>query len=76
MDFAVPTDHRVKLKEREKNDKYRDFEKTIENEGEEVLEIRERVATIQTIALLRSARKVLETWGDLLSLKIQWETIS
>ena len=25
MDFAVPADHRVKLKENEKNDKYRDI---------------------------------------------------
>ena len=34
---------------------------------------------IQTIALMRMARilrRVLETWGDLLSLKLQWKTIS
>ena len=34
---------------------------------------------IQTTALLRTARilrRVLETWGDLLSLKLQWKTIS
>ena len=46
--------------------------------GLEDFEIRERVKTIQTTALLRSARiprRVLETWGDLLSLKLQWETI-
>ena len=38
--------------------------------GLEFLEFRGRVETIQTIALLRTARilrKVLETWGDLLS---------
>ena len=38
-----------------------------------------RVETIQTTALLRTAkilRRVLETWGDLLSLKLQWKTIS
>ena len=43
------------------------------------LEIRELAETIQTTALLRSARilrRVLETWGDLLSLKLQWKTIS
>ena len=37
------------------------------------------VETIQTTALLRTARilrRVLETWGDLLSLKLQWNTIS
>ena len=44
----------------------------------EDLEIRGRVVTIQTTELLRSARilRVLETWGDLLSLKRQWKTIS
>ena len=44
--------------------------------GLEYLKIRGWVETIQTIALLRSARmvsRVLETWGDLLSLKLQWK---
>ena len=48
-------------------------------DGLEDLEITGRMETIQTSALLRSARilrRVLETWGDLLSLKLQWETIS
>ena len=43
------------------------------------LEIMGRVEIVQTTALLRSARirrSVQETWGDLLSLKLQWETIS
>ena len=47
-------------------------------QGLEDLEIRGRVETIQTTALLRSARiprRVLETWEDLLSLKLQWEAI-
>ena len=47
--------------------------------GLEDLEIGGRVETIQTTDLLRMARilrRVLETWGDLLSLKLQWETIS
>ena len=47
--------------------------------GTEELEIRARVETIQTTALLRSSRilrRVLETLGDLLSLKLQWKTIS
>ena len=42
------------------------------------LEIRERVETIQTTALLRIVRILrwgLETWEDLLSFKFQWETI-
>ena len=45
----------------------------------EDLEVGGRIETIQTTALLWTARilrRVLETWGDLLSLKLQWETIS
>ena len=45
----------------------------------EDLEIRGRVETIQTTAFLRLdriQRKVLETWGDFLLLKLQWKTIS
>ena len=41
--------------------------------------IRGRVETIETTAFLRSAKilgRVLETWGDLLSLKLQRKTIS
>ena len=44
--------------------------------GLEDLEVNGRVETIQTTALLRTARilrRVLETWGDLLSLKLQWK---
>ena len=47
-------------------------------QGMEDLEIRAQVETIQTIALLRSARilrRVMETWGNLLFLKLWWETI-
>ena len=47
--------------------------------GPEDLEVGGRVETIQTTALLRTARilrRVLETWGDLFSLKLQWKTIS
>ena len=43
------------------------------------LEIGGRSETIQTAALLkltRILRRVLETWGDLLSFKLQWKTIS
>ena len=40
MDFVVPADHRIKLKEREKKDKYLDLarelkKKTIELEGDD-----------------------------------------
>ena len=44
--------------------------------GLKELEIGERIETIQTTSLLRSARiprRVLETWGDLLSLQLQWK---
>ena len=47
--------------------------------GMKDLEVSGRVETIQTTALLRTARllrRVLETWRDLVSLKLQWETIS
>ena len=44
--------------------------------GLEDFEVGGRVETIQTTALLRTARilrRVLKTWGDLLSLKLQWK---
>ena len=47
--------------------------------GLEDLEIWEQVETIQNTASLRSAgilRGVQETWENLLSLKLQWKTIS
>ena len=46
--------------------------------GLEDLEIGRRGETIQMTALLRTARilkRVLETWGYLQSLKLQWKTI-
>ena len=47
--------------------------------GLEDLKIRGWVETIQTTALLRSVRiiiRVIENWGDLLSLRLLWKTIS
>ena len=47
--------------------------------GLEDLEAGGRVETIQTTALFRTARilrRVQETWGDLMSLKLQWKTTS
>ena len=47
--------------------------------GQENLEIRGQVETVQTTALLKSLRKlrsVLETWRDFLSFKLQWKIIS
>ena len=46
--------------------------------GLEDVEVGGRVETIQATALLKTAtilRKVLETWGDLLSLNLQQKTI-
>ena len=80
MDFAIPADPSVKLKESEKRDKYLDLAKELKKlwnmkvmvtpivigtlgsdakellQGLEDLEIRGRVETIQTTALLRSDR--------------------
>ena len=88
VDFAVPADHRIKLKESEKWDKYLDVARELEKlwnmkvtiipivigafgtvtkgllKGLEDLEVGSRVETIQTTALLKTARirrRVLET---------------
>ena len=100
VDFAVPADHRIKLKESEKKDKYldlaRESKKTMEHEGDDYTNhdwcfwynnkrIIKRTGGLESWRtggdhpLLRTARilrRVLETWGDLLSLKLQWKTIS
>ena len=47
--------------------------------GLEDLEVGGRVETINTIGLLRTARilrRVMETWGDFPSLRLQWKTTS
>ena len=102
VDFAVPADHRINLKECAKKDQYLDLARELKrlwNEKVSILsivigafgtiskgllkvledlEVGGRVETIQMTALLRTARilrRVLETWGDLLSLKLQWKTI-
>ena len=103
VDFAVPADHRINLKESDKKDKNLDLVRELKKlwnmkvtivpivigalgtitkrllKGLEDLEVSGRVETIQTTALLRTARilrRVLETWGNLLSLKLLWKTIS
>ena len=103
VDFAVPADHRIKLKEWEKRGKYLNLAwelKKLWNMKVTIipivigafgtvpkgllkrlddLEVGRRVETIQTTALLGTARiprRILEAWGDLLSLKVQWKTIS
>ena len=101
VDFAVPTDHRIKLKEWKKKEKYIDLARGLKNlwnmkltiipimigafgtvtkgllKGMGDLEVDGREETIQTTALLRTARilrRVLVTWRDLL--KLEWKTIS
>ena len=103
VDFAVPADHRLKLKEYENRDKYLDLARELKKlwnmkvtiipiviaafgtvikgllKGLEDWEVVGRVETIQTTVLLKTARilrRVLETWRDLLSLNLQWKTIS
>ena len=103
VDFAVPADHRIKLKECGKKDKYLHLARELKMlwnmnvtiipivigafgtvskrllKGLEDLDVGRRVETIQTTTLLRTARmmrRVLETWGDLLSLRLLWKTIS
>ena len=103
VDFTIPADHRIKLKECEKKYKYLDLARELKKlwnkkvsvvpivfgafgtvtegllKGLEDLEVGGRVENIQTTALSRTARilrRVLETWGDLLSLKLKWKTIS
>ena len=47
--------------------------------GLEDLEVGGRVETIQTTALLKTARmlsRILETWGDLLSLNLRWKPLA
>ena len=88
VDFAVPADHIINMKESEKKDKYLDLARELKKlwnmkvtivpivsgalgtitkgllKGQEDLEIRGQVETIQTTALLRTARirrRVLET---------------
>ena len=63
VDFAVPADHRIKLKECEKKDKYFDlvigaFGTVTKGllKGLEDFEVGRRVETIQTTALLRTTR--------------------
>ena len=103
VDFDIPADHRIKLKECEKRDKCLNLARELKKlwnmkvtiipivfgafgtvtkgllKGLEDLEVGGRVETIQTTALLKTARilrRVLETWGDLLSLNLRWKTIS
>ena len=102
VNFTVPADYRIKLKECEKREKYLDLARELKKlwnmkvtiipfvigafgtvtkgllKGLEDLEVGGRVENIQTTALLKTARiprRVLETWGDLLSLNLQWKTI-
>ena len=105
--FAVPADHRIKLKECEKKDKYLDLArelkkkktvKTVEHAGDfytncnwcvwnsnkSIIKGTAGIGSWLTsgdhtnnsiFEKARILRRVLETWGDLLSLRLQWKTI-
>ena len=92
VNFAVPADHRIKLKESERRYKYHDLASELKKKlwnmkvtikpivigafgtatkgllkGVKDLDVDGWVETIQTTALLKTARilrRVLETWGD------------
>ena len=99
VDFAVPAEPKIKLKESEKKDEYldlvRELKKTMEHESDTYtnrnwcfwyshqmiikgtcwtwkLENKWDHPLLRTARILR---RVLETWGDLLSFKLQWKTI-
>ena len=103
VNFSVPADHRIRLKECEKKDKYLDLSRELKKlwnmkvaiktimigafdtvtkrllKWLEDLEVGGRVETIQTTELLRTTRilrRVLKTWGDLLSLKLLWKPLA
>ena len=70
--IVLIADHKEELRESEKKYKYIDLDRELK--ALEDSDIREKVETIRTAALLSSARilwRVLETWGDLFSLKLQ-----
>ena len=75
VDLAVPADHRIKLKEGKKKDKYLDL-------ARELKKLWNMKVTIVPIVIgafgtiTKGLLKGLETWGDLLSLKLQWKIIS
>ena len=75
--FAVPVVYRIKLKKPWTMKALAAVTKGLV-QGLEDLEMTGLVETVQTTALLRSAKtlRVLDTWGDLLSLKFQWKIIS
>ena len=94
--FTVPADHRIKLKECEKKDKYLDLARELKklwNMQVTIIPIEIGAFGTVTKGLLKGSwrtngdhpnysitakilTRVLETWGDLLSLKLQWKTIS
>ena len=103
VNFAVPDDHIIKLKECEKRDKYIDLARELKKlwnvkmtivpivigafgmgtkgllKSLKQLEVGGREEIIKRTVLLntdRILRRILETGGSLLSLKLQWKTIS
>ena len=92
VEFAFPAEHRMKIKEKEERQVLRPCQWTkkncywcARNNPQKVVKRAVSVGNsktsreIQTAALLRSVRilrRVLVTWGDLMSLRLQWKTVS
>ena len=88
MDFAIPADKRVKLKESEKKDNYMDLARKLKKLWNmKVTVIRIVIDALGTVSKgleqgledlfgsARTQRRILETWGDLLLFKLQWKSI-
>ena len=102
IDFAVPVEHRIKLKECEKRDKYLDLPRELKNYGiwrwqlyqlwlvlwhgcKRIIKGPGRFGSWRPsgdhpnnsiIENGQYTENFQETWGDLLSLNLQWKTIS
>ena len=93
INFAVPVNHRVKLKESEKRNKYQDLareQKSVWNTKVTVITGTQRLGKetgrfknqktytdhrVYSIIKTR-LRRILDTWGELLLLKLHWITMN
>ena len=86
VDFEDPADHRVKIKENEKIEKYLDLAKELRKRVTVIPIVNDALGTIPKGRVGRvgnrqtdrdhQLRRVLETWEDLLSLRVLWKTTS
>ena len=80
--LVVLADNRIKLKECEKKDKYLDFARELKKHWNmKVTIVSSMIGSFGSLTkgslkkTARILRRVLETWGNLLSLRLQWKTI-